>query len=61
MCEVAERLENKGRAEGRAEGERLLILKMYHNGLTAEQIAAATDKGIEEVKAILEEKSQVDV
>ena len=70
MCEVAERLENRGRKEGRAEGraegrkegraegERLLILKMYHNGFTAEQIAAATDKKPEEVKAILTGKAR---
>ena len=35
------------------EGEASLILKMYKNGFTAEQIAAATDKEVEEVKAIL--------
>lgn len=34
------------------EGEASLILKMYKNGFTAEQIAAATDKEVEEVKAI---------
>ena len=43
----------EGRKEGRAEGEASLILKMYKNGFTAEQIAAATDKEVEEVKAIL--------
>lgn len=41
-----------GRMEGRAEGEAGLILKMYKNGFTAEQIAAATDKETEEVKTI---------
>ena len=44
--------ENKGRAEAQAE----LIRSMHKNGLTAEQIAAATDKNIEEVKVILESK-----
>ena len=44
--------ENKGRAEAQAE----LIRNMHKNGLTAEQIAAATDKNIEEVKVILESK-----
>lgn len=28
-------------------------MKMYKNGFTAEQIASATDKDIEEVKAII--------
>ncbi len=44
--------ENKGRAEAQAE----LIRNMHKNGLTAEQIAAVTDKNIEEVKVILESK-----
>ena len=43
----------KGIAIGRAEGEAGLIIKMYKNGFTAEQIASATDKDIEEVKAII--------
>ena len=30
-----------------------IILNMYKNGFTAEQIASATDKDIEEVKAII--------
>ena len=44
--------ENKGRAEAQAE----LIRSIHKNGLTAEQIAAVTDKNIEEVKDILENK-----
>ena len=44
--------ENKGRVEAQAE----LIRNMHKNGLTAEQIAAVTDKNIEEVKDILENK-----
>ena len=43
----------EGMLAGRTEGEASLILKMYKNGFTAEQIAAATDKDVEEVKAIL--------
>ena len=43
----------KGRIEGRIEGEAGLILKMYKNGLSAEQIASATDKPLEEVKEII--------
>ena len=46
----------EGRREGYAEGEAGLITKMYKNGLSMEQIAAATEKTIEEVKTIIEGK-----
>ena len=49
MCNLSQGIEEKGIALGEAG----LILKMYKNGFTAEQIAAATDKDIEEVKAII--------
>ena len=50
----------EGRREGYAEGEAGLIMTMYKNGLLPEQIASATDKTVEEVRAIIEgkEKSQ---
>ena len=44
----------KGREDGIAIGETGLIQNMHKNGFTAEQIAAATDKNLEEVKTILE-------
>ena len=53
MCNLSQGIEEKGIAIGRAEGEAGLIMKMYKNGFTAEQIASATDKDIEEVKAII--------
>ena len=57
MCNLGEGIEEKGiaigRETGRIEGEAGLILKMHKNGLSAEQIASATDKEIEEVKAII--------
>ena len=47
----------KGREEGISIGKEKaqseLIRNMHKNGFTAEQIAAATDKALEEVKAIL--------
>ena len=47
----------KGREEGISIGKEKaqseLIRSMHKNGFTAEQIAAATDKALEEVKAIL--------
>ena len=44
----------KGREDGIAIGETGLIQNMHKNGFTAEQIAAATDKNLEEIKTILE-------
>lgn len=51
----------KGREEGREEGisigeakaAAVLIGNMHKNGFTAEQIASATDKSLDEVQAIL--------
>ena len=61
MCNLSQGIEEQGiaigrkegRKEGREEAEVGIILKMYKNGFTAEQIALATDKDIEEVKAII--------
>ena len=53
LCVTWVGIKEEGIAIGRAEGEAGLIMKMYKNGLTAEQIASATDKDIEEVKAII--------
>ena len=49
MCNLSQGIEENGIAIGEAG----LIMKMYKNGFTAEQIASATDKDIEEVKAII--------
>ena len=60
MCNLSQGIEErgieKGIEKGRAEELKFIILKLYHNGFTAEQIASATDKDIEEVKVILSEK-----
>ena len=60
MCNLSQGVKEEGIAIGRAEGEAELITKMYKNGLSIEQIASATDKTVEEVRAIIEgkEKSQ---
>ena len=42
-----------GETKGISIGESKTIRSMYKNGFTAEQIAAATDKTLDEVKAIL--------
>jgi len=50
----------EGRREGYAEGEAGLIVTMYKNGLLPEQIASATDKTVEEIKAIIQGKGIFD-
>ena len=45
--------EARGIAVGEARGEAAIVKRMNKNGFTAEQIAAATDKDVEEVEAIL--------
>lgn len=42
--------------DGIAIGEARIIMNMHNNGFTAEQIAAATDKDIKDVEAIIEGK-----
>lgn len=49
MCNLSEGIEEKGRVEGEAG----LTQKMYKNGMSAEQIASATEKTIEEVETII--------
>ena len=44
---------NEGIAVGEARGEAAIVKRMNKNGFTAEQIAAATDKDVEEVETIL--------
>ena len=60
MCNLSQGVKEEGIAIGRREGHAELITKMYKNGLSVEQIASATDKIVEEVRAIIEgkEKSQ---
>lgn len=55
MCEVAERLENKGRAKGRAEERIKTILKLYHKGNTVEEIVEfyENDFSAEDIQIII--------
>ena len=53
MCNLSQGVKEEGIAIGRREGHAELILKMYKNGFSAEQIASATDKTIEEIKTII--------
>ena len=52
MCNLSQGIKE----DGIAIGETGLIQNMHKNGFTAEQIAAATDKDLEDVKAILRNK-----
>ncbi len=53
MCNLSQGIEEKGIAIGEARKEEKIILNMHNNGFTVEQIAMATDKNIQEVKAII--------
>ena len=52
MCNLSQGIEDKGIAIGEAR----IILNMHDNGLTAEQIAAATDKDIKDIEIIIRGK-----
>lgn len=49
MCNLSQGIKEEGIEIGHAE----IIAKLYKNGFSAEQIASATDKTIEEIKAII--------
>lgn len=65
MCNLGEGIEeralekgiilgrNEGITVGEARGEAAIVKRMHKNGFTAEQIAEATDKAVEEVEAML--------
>ena len=53
MCNLSQGIKEDGIVIGAAREKAQIILNMYKNGFTAEQIASATDKNIEEVKAII--------
>ena len=55
MCNLSQGIREKGRAE---EEERI-ILNMYDNGFTFEQIVLATSRSIEEIKAIIKKREPV--
>ena len=50
----AEEMEENALRKGQAQ----IIVKMYKNGFTPEQIASATDKTLEDVKTILSSKDE---
>lgn len=61
MCEMLDRMINKGKVEGIregiSEGKTQMILKMYQLHFPLEQIAAASEKTVEEIKTIIKEQA----
>ncbi len=55
MCNLSQGIREKGGDER----EEKIILNMYQNNFTLEQIALATSKGIEEIKAIIEKAEPI--
>ena len=53
MCNLSEGIEEKGIAIGEARAEASMIARMHKNGMQPEQIAAVTEKSIEEVRKII--------
>ena len=56
MCNLSQGIEDKGIAIGKAAAEAEIIITMYNNGFTAEQMAAAINKDRGDVEAIIERK-----
>lgn len=52
----AKTIRNQGRAEGRLEGIRSVIIQMYRKGFTLSQIAAATDMDENEILQIIDKE-----
>lgn len=57
MCEVAERLENRGRAEGRAEERAEAIEQLLTKGKSPEEIHELMNYPMEEIKQVVESLS----
>ena len=55
MCNLSQGIKE----DGIAIGEARIIINMHNNGFTAQQIADATDKKLEDVVAIIEGKELV--
>lgn len=52
ICNLSQGIREKGRDEGVKE----IILNMYANGFTLEQIAVVTKKSVEEVSAVIKKR-----
>jgi hypothetical protein len=63
MCNLADGIEERAEARGKASGELQsitnVVMNMHHGNFTLEQIVVATGKTIEEVKSIIERNASV--
>lgn len=55
MCNLSQGIKEDGIAIGKAE----MILNMYKNGYTLQQIADVAEKSVEEIKAVIEKGEPV--
>ncbi len=53
MCDVLDRIENRGIKEGIKQKEAQFIQNMYRKGFSLEQIADVAEKTVEEVRSII--------
>lgn len=56
MCNLSQEIREKGITQGKIESEIEIILNMYDNNFTLEQIAVATKKNMEEVNDIIKKR-----
>ena len=59
MCNLSQGIEEKGIEKGIEKGKTQIIHNMHNKGFTAEQIAMAVNKNIEEINAIIDGKELV--
>lgn len=59
MCNLSQGILERGEIRGVAKGEANIILALYKNSYTVKQIASATDKNVEVIKAIVEKDMPV--
>lgn len=56
MCNLGQGIFEKGEIKGEIKGEAKMILRMYQKGYTIEQIMDISEKSLEEIKAVIEQK-----
>ncbi len=59
MCNLSQRIKEDRIAIGEARSEAKIILTMYKNGLTEEQVAALTNKDLKDVEDIIAGKAPI--
>lgn len=61
MCNLSEKILEKGMAKGRIEEEKKFILNMYRDGYSSEQIARVAEKSVEEIESVIKKSEFVPV